>query len=266
MKRCARCGQDLPLSAFGACRTMKDGLNIYCRPCAREIAKARYAAVHPKKPTVGKIALAVGRKRCSDCGSDKPLTDFPKGSVGTDGHKSYCKTCHCERERRRRIASRDTIAARRRALYATRIEEMRARDRARRRQEGEARNEKRRLAHRKNPETLRQQVRRWRDAHLETIRQRAREYQKAHPEGQWARNAIRRARVRNAPVVEKVDRQTIIERDRSICGICGEVVAPKDIHLDHILPLFLGGTHTADNLRVTHRLCNLSRKRDMNNS
>jgi 5-methylcytosine-specific restriction endonuclease McrA len=109
-------------------------------------------------------------------------------------------------------------------------------------------------------------VKRWRVERIEEVRRKAREYQKAYPEKQWARNAVRRARVRNAPVVEKVDRQAIIERDRSVCGICGEVVAPKDIHLDHIVPLFLGGQHTADNLRVTHQLCNLSRKRAINTS
>jgi 5-methylcytosine-specific restriction endonuclease McrA len=45
------------------------------------------------------------------------------------------------------------------------------------------------------------------------------------------------------------------------CAICDEMLT-ADRHVDHIVPIELGGTHTRDNLRVTCPKCNLSRPRD----
>ena len=45
------------------------------------------------------------------------------------------------------------------------------------------------------------------------------------------------------------------------CAICDEMLTAHR-HVDHIVPVELGGTHTRDNLRVTCPKCNLSRPRD----
>lgn len=49
----------------------------------------------------------------------------------------------------------------------------------------------------------------------------------------------------------------VFRRDAGICGICNEWVAPKHASMDHKLPLALGGTHTFDNVQLSHLLCNL---------
>lgn len=54
-------------------------------------------------------------------------------------------------------------------------------------------------------------------------------------------------------------RQWVIERDALICGICGQSVAPDDVHIDHIVPVSRGGKSDLDNLRVTHSACNLAK-------
>lgn len=43
-----------------------------------------------------------------------------------------------------------------------------------------------------------------------------------------------------------------------ICGVCSEPVVGK-YHLDHIVPLSKGGSHTPDNLQLTHPVCNLKK-------
>jgi 5-methylcytosine-specific restriction endonuclease McrA len=81
-------------------------------------------------------------------------------------------------------------------------------------------------------------------------------YAKANPHKGSERKARRRALLADAPRVEKIDREYIIARDNSSCHICGKRVARKDLHLDHLIALSKGGSHTADNLRVAHKWCN----------
>lgn len=52
-------------------------------------------------------------------------------------------------------------------------------------------------------------------------------------------------------------RETVIARDGLTCRLCGEAVAPEEVHVDHIQPRSLGGSDELSNLQVTHALCNM---------
>jgi 5-methylcytosine-specific restriction endonuclease McrA len=93
----------------------------------------------------------------------------------------------------------------------------------------------------------------------EALRAGQREHYRKHPEGALENTRARRARQRGAPRVEKIDRAAIIARDQSICHLCGLVVPPEEMSLDHLIPLARGGSHTADNLAVAHLVCNKKR-------
>jgi 5-methylcytosine-specific restriction endonuclease McrA len=54
-------------------------------------------------------------------------------------------------------------------------------------------------------------------------------------------------------------REAVIARDGYVCGLCGGVVEPTDVHIDHIWPRSLGGSNALDNLQVAHASCNLSK-------
>lgn len=69
----------------------------------------------------------------------------------------------------------------------------------------------------------------------------------------------RRAAKANAPLIERFDRAEIIERDRSTCHLCGKRCEPSEIHIDHVIPLARGGTHTRENVRVACSNCNLKK-------
>lgn len=72
----------------------------------------------------------------------------------------------------------------------------------------------------------------------------------------WLEEILRRKRLPLSPSV----RRRVIERDESICGLCGEPVGPDEkLHIDHIVPVVLGGTDDEDNLQVAHASCNLSK-------
>jgi 5-methylcytosine-specific restriction endonuclease McrA len=59
--------------------------------------------------------------------------------------------------------------------------------------------------------------------------------------------------------VEPVSRRVVWERDKGICGICGEPADRKLWHLDHITPLVLGGLHCYENVQVSHPRCNMAK-------
>lgn len=68
-----------------------------------------------------------------------------------------------------------------------------------------------------------------------------------------------RSRVVGDGAVERISRAYIIERDGGRCHICRKKCKPSEIHLDHLIPLSKGGTHTLENLRVAHAKCNIAK-------
>lgn len=51
----------------------------------------------------------------------------------------------------------------------------------------------------------------------------------------------------------------VYRRARGICYLCNKWVKPGDASMDHILALTNGGSHTYDNLKLTHLKCNLQK-------
>lgn len=43
------------------------------------------------------------------------------------------------------------------------------------------------------------------------------------------------------------------------CGICGSELSRLEMHIDHVVPLALGGEHSYANVQAAHKKCN-SRK------
>jgi len=88
-----------------------------------------------------------------------------------------------------------------------------------------------------------------------------REWREKNPE-RWrllVDTGLAKRRVLARESVERIVPLVILERDDGVCGICGGDVDPQDFHIDHIVPVSKGGTHTYDNVQVAHPSCN-SRK------
>lgn len=67
----------------------------------------------------------------------------------------------------------------------------------------------------------------------------------------------KRSRQERATLSVRIDRVAIYQRDLGVCHVCGKSVDPTQFHLDHVVPISRGGTHTPDNVRVAHPHCNL---------
>lgn len=75
-----------------------------------------------------------------------------------------------------------------------------------------------------------------------------------------------RAMKRENGPCERIYRDIVWRRDSGICHICGESCQMNSWHLDHIIPLSRGGTHTYDNVAVSHPICNIRKKDKLPNS
>lgn len=56
--------------------------------------------------------------------------------------------------------------------------------------------------------------------------------------------------------IEDIDKRVLYELYEKTCGICEEPLKFRDMTLDHIQPLFLGGVHSYANLQPAHGFCN----------
>lgn len=65
---------------------------------------------------------------------------------------------------------------------------------------------------------------------------------------------------------DDIDHLVVFERDEWICHICNNLIdrhlrgeAWMRATLDHVIPLARGGTHTWDNVKASHWLCNMQK-------
>ena len=97
-KRCTGpCGQMKPLVAFHKKKSGCRGRKAWCRECVSQHEKERREKIRvpPKN-----LAINMVEKRCSGpCGQVKPLEDFYEDRRHTNGRRSYCKDCVCERQK-----------------------------------------------------------------------------------------------------------------------------------------------------------------------
>jgi len=94
--------------------------------------------------------------------------------------------------------------------------------------------------------------------HREEHRAQASAWTKAHPQqnAEWSR---RHDALKRGATIGLIDLGAIKIRDRMRCAICGKRVKEKDLSFDHSWPLSLGGPHSQENQRVSHRRCNSKR-------
>lgn len=190
------------------------------------------------------------KKFCPKCQTPKPLINFWKCRQHKDGLQYLCISCSQEYIKEYLKTYTKDRSAYHKSRWASLTVDQRQRVYAIRRQ-----NRANNLA------SYRQMDKDWNQKNHDKVKAKRRRYHEKHPEVMYERNAARRARLLNAPVIEKINRQKIIERDRSICHICKKRVNSREITLDHLIPLIKGGEHTERNLAVAHRSCN-SRRHD----
>lgn len=73
-------------------RKYGDGRSSYCKECQSTYYKTYNEARKAAQPKYDRQS-----KKCRDCGSEKPISQFGKRSISPDKHNIYCKPCWRQR-------------------------------------------------------------------------------------------------------------------------------------------------------------------------
>lgn len=106
-----------------------------------------------------------------------------------------------------------------------------------------------------NPERCKAMDAAWAAANPERKKAKDAAWVAAHPEVCRIRNHNRRALKREAGKLSKGLSEKLFKLQRGKCACCGKPLG-KNFHLDHIMPLALGGTNTDDNMQLLRQRCN----------
>lgn len=253
-KKCAHCQQVKPISEFSPANP--GYFASRCKQCVNNIRHEKRRKQYRNDPN-GRFYRrftneeGVTVKRCIRCHMEKPISEFYAN--GPKWIHSKCKDC----DKAVKKADYDANPEKYREPSRKWMRKYPERHRARFRQWQLANQEYRMQYYRKyNAEHHEERLAYYRSSHRKEV---SRMWRQKFPERLTEMHIRRRARKMSAPRIERIDRKAIIERDQWTCYLCMQICTPKNVTLDHIIPLYHGGAHAADNLRVACRSCN-SRK------
>ena len=86
-------------------------------------------------------------------------------------------------------------------------------------------------------------------------------YRESNRNKKRVNNQAYRIRARNSGKLSSGIIEKLMNLQHGKCACCGELLY-DDFHVDHIIPLSLGGTNTDDNIQLLKSTCNL-KKRNM---
>lgn len=170
-------------------------------------------------------------KSCSKCGEIKTVADFSKDASKRDMLHSSCKVCDRIAKAAYNAANSEKNKA---CTYKWRAE---------------------------NPERHLANSAKWRAANSEKVRAATEKWQAAnfekYKEGKRIIEQNRRAsKLASGGKLSKglAERLFKLQRGKCACG-CKQPLGDR-YHLDHIMPLVLGGSNTDDNIQLLRQLCN----------
>ena len=121
-----------------------------------------------------------------------------------------------------------------------------------------------------NAEAIRIQRKEYCERTIESKRETTRQHYKNNRDLYIAAGRRRRARVRNNEV-EVYSTQQVLDIYGITCHLCSEEIDlqanrkagaegwERGLHIDHVIPIAVGGSDTLDNVKPSHALCNLSK-------
>ncbi len=180
------------------------------------------------------------KKICSKCKVEKPLSDFGKHAREKSGIRRVCKTCNTASAKDYYARNKESVLAYHRIYDFAHRHEKAEYDRAYHIKNGRKKSATSADWYLKNKDRayLSHQI-----------------YSKSNPDLIQAIRLNYLARKKGAKgSFNRSDIIALFRKQHGRCAICGEKL--KRYHIDHIVPLKLGGTNNPHNLQLTHGKCN----------
>ena len=199
-------------------------------------------------------------KTCTKCLCEKPLSEFGKDVSKRDGLRPDCRKCISARQIAWRAANPEKQKLNERNRYLANSEARKKNSNdwyTANADKAKARMVKYRAA---NTEKIRVTIAKWRLANPEKAKHASKKWNAANPEYVRINAQNRRARKREAGgKLSKwlSDKLFKLQRGKCACG-CKQSLG-ADYHLDHRMPLALGGSNEDDNIQLLRAKCNLQK-------
>lgn len=185
-------------------------------------------------------------KTCSKCKEEKNIELFSKHKTCAGGVRSICKECVKLDGQKYKNENPEKV------LESKRGWRLRNREQAISATAAWAD---------KNPERAAAAVKRWQQANLERVKEKARAWASENRESRNATQRNRNAKKRNSEGQHSAkDVESIILLQRQMCACCQSKLIFSGVnryHVDHIMPIALGGSNGRENLQALCKKCNL---------
>lgn len=210
-------------------------------------------------------------KTCPKCGEAKALAEFSRHAKRYDGLAYHCRVCAKASSAKWRAENREKGRARSAKYYAENRDQVRgkvAKYQAENAEKVKASGAKYRAA---NPEKVKSRIDKYRAENSEKVKATYAVYREvnpdkvkaasakwkaANPEAILIHNQNRRAmKLSNGGTLSKGLSEKLFKLQRGKCPCCGEPLG-DDYHLDHIMPLVLGGVNEDWNIQLLRATCN----------
>lgn len=203
----------------------------------------------------GNVSQGEPSKACSKCGVVRPLGEFRRSAGAPDGRRSDCKPCSRAVDMAYRASHPEAIRERKSSYRQKNVGALREAGREYQRRYLLLHPDSNRRWREANPQYHRE----WCGANPQYHREYHREWRARNPQRCVQHCHLRRARLKGTTGNQPVARAEIWTRDGGRCHVCGKACNVKSWHLDHLIPISLGGPHAPWNVAVAHPRCNLSR-------
>lgn len=185
-----------------------------------------------------------------------PVEPCPKGHVSVRHVKEGCVECKKIRNAAYRTEFSEKCRASDAAYRAANRDKLRAKDRAYYQRNVQSMKEKSANWRARNGERMKELAAAWRREHPERMTASRRKWNAANPhKNRIYRQNRRRLEGQSGKKISSDAVPRLYKLQKGRCACCGKKLGTK-FHLDHIMPLALGGSHEDSNLQLLTQRCN----------